>query len=61
MGNLLVQPQVQNNQPHWDKNYKQIPTLMTVNTLANIPYSEYPEAEYSHKPFYNICAYAFNS
>ena len=55
-----VQPQVQNIQPQGN-NYKKTPTLMTVNTLANIPYSEYPEAEYSHKPFYNICAYAFNS
>ena len=43
------------------KNYKKTPTLMTVNTLANLHYSEYTEAEYSQKPFYNICAYAFNS
>ena len=43
------------------KNYKKTPTLMTLSTLANLDYSGYPEAEYSHKPFYNICAYAFNS
>ena len=49
---MPVQPQ---------KNYKKTPTMMTVNTLANLHYSEYTEAEYSHKPFYNICAYAFNS
>ena len=42
-------------------NYKKTATLMTVNTLAKIPYSEYTQAEYSHKPFYNICGYAFNS
>ena len=34
---------------------------MTVNTLAGLPYSGYPAAEYSHKPYYNISAYAFNS
>ena len=58
------QPQPQNTQiqnQNQKTNYKKTPTLMTVNTLANLPYSEYGQAEYSHKPFYNICAYAFNS
>ncbi len=36
-------------------------TLMTVNTLATLPYSEYSKAEYSQQPFYNISGYAFNS
>ena len=36
-------------------------TLMTVNTLSNLPYSKYEKAEYSHQPFYNISGYAFNS
>jgi len=66
-----AQPQMQNNQiqPHMENpqinnnnaNMKKTATLMTVNTLANLPYSEYPKAEYSHKPFYNISGYAFNS
>ena len=34
---------------------------MTVNSLANLPYNEYPQAEYSKKAFYNISDYAFNS
>ena len=36
-------------------------TLMTVNTLSTLPYSEYSKAEYSQQPFYNISGYAFNS
>ena len=42
-------------------NMKKTATLMTVNTLANLPYKEYPKAEYSERPFYNICGYSFNS
>jgi hypothetical protein len=56
-----VQPQNQKNTQNQNQNYKKTATLMTVNTLANLPYSEYGEAEYSHQPFYNICAYAYNS
>ena len=40
---------------------KKSATLMTVNSLANIPYNEYPIAEYSNKPFFNICGYGSNS
>ena len=40
---------------------KKTATFMTVNTLANLPYLEFEKAEYSHKPFYNISGYAFNS
>jgi len=34
---------------------------MPVNMLSNLPYSDYSQAEYSQKPFYNISAYGFNS
>ena len=44
-----------------NKDLAKTPTLMTVNTLANLPYTEFSKAEYSQKPFYNISAYAFNS
>ena len=37
------------------------PTLMPVNMLSNLPYSDYSQAEYSQKAFYNISAYGFNS
>ena len=52
--------QIQQNLPQ-NPNMKKTATLMTVNTLANLPYKEYPQAEYSHKPFYNICGYSYNS
>ena len=54
-----IQPQYQ--APLNDTQFKKTATLMTVNTLANLPYLEFEKAEYSHKPFYNICGYAFNS
>ena len=54
---LPAEPQPQGR----DGSYKKTATLMTVNTLAGLPYSGFPAAEYSHKPFYNISAYAFNS
>ena len=60
-----IQPQMENTQaqnknPNYKK-YKKTATLMTVKTLSSLPYSEYTQAEYSHRPFYNICGYAFNS
>ena len=64
---LITQPQIQNNQaqnkPPESNNFdfKKSASLMTVKSLANIPYSEYPKAEYSDKPFYNISGYASNS
>ena len=60
---LIAQPQVPNNQaqnqaqaqtkPPVSNNIdlKKSASLMTVKSLANIPYTEYPEAEYSDKPF----------
>lgn len=60
--NNQTQPQMQNPQINNNNaNMKKTATLMTVNTLANLPYSEYPKAEFSHKPFYNIAGYAHNS
>lgn len=67
---LITQPQVQNNQNNQAQNkppesnnidLKKSVSLMTVKSLANIPYSEYPTAELSDKPFYNIAGYASNS
>ena len=40
---------------------KRSATLMTVNSLAKIPYNEYPQVEFSTKEFYNISGYAANS
>ena len=57
-----IQPGNPNNEKNQNyKKYKKTATLMTVKTLSSLPYSEYTQAEYSNKPFYNICGYAFNS
>lgn len=64
---LINQPQMQNNQaqnklPESNNiDLKKSASLMTVKSLANIPYSEYPTAEFSDKPFNNIAGYASNS
>ena len=42
-------------------NTKQSATLMSVISLANVPYKDYPTAEYSKEPFFNISGYAYNS
>ena len=44
-----------------DLNLKKSATLMTVKSLANIPYNEYPTAAYSKEAFCNIAAYGYNS
>jgi hypothetical protein len=36
-------------------------SLLTVSSLANIPYKEYPKAEFSKQPFFNISGYGYNS
>ena len=36
-------------------------SLLTVSTLANIPYNKYSSAEFSKEPFFNIEGYGFNS
>ena len=51
----------QNFQKSINANLVKTATLMTVNTLSNLPLTEYLKAEYSSKPFYNISGYAFNS
>jgi len=51
-------PHMQNNIP---QDPKKSASLMTVNSLANIPYNAYPTAEFSKEPFYNIAGYGFNS
>ena len=51
---MTVQPQAQ---PY----NKKSATLMTVNSLAKIPYNEYPQVEFSIKHFYNISGFAANS
>ena len=64
---LITQTQVQNNQaqnkpPEYNNiDLKKSASLMTVKSLANIPYSKYPKAEFSDKPFKNIAGYASNS
>ena len=57
-----IYPQIQQNAqlPVNPKLLKKT-SLMTVNTLSNLPYSKFEKAEYSHQPFYNISGYAFNS
>jgi protein phosphatase 2C family protein 2/3 len=40
---------------------KKSATLMTVNSLANLPYNAYPQVEFSTKPFFNIAGYGSNS
>ena len=40
---------------------KKSATLMTVNSLANLPYNAYPKVEFSTQPFFNIAGYGSNS
>lgn len=40
---------------------KKSATLMTVNSLANIPYNEYPPVQFSSKQLHNISGYGANS
>ena len=42
-------------------NPNQSATLLSVSSLANIPYKEYPKAEFSKEPFFNISGYGYNS
>ena len=57
----LLKPQTNKNQQKNDSATKKSATLMTVNSLANIPYDEYPDVEFSKNQAYNIIAYAANS
>ena len=49
-----------NNDPK-KQDLKKSATLMTVSTLANLPYNHYPTAEYSTKGFADISGYGMNS
>ena len=40
---------------------KKSASLLTVSSLAKIPYNQYPTAEFSKEPFFNIAGYGFNS
>ena len=55
------QTKVQPNLQTTENQTKKSATLMTVNSLANIPYHEYPRVEFSSQPFFNICGYGSNS
>ena len=52
----------QAQQPNPNTNItKKSATFMTVRSLANLPYNQYPVAEYSKEPYFNISGYASNS
>ena len=51
--------QTPNNEIELDP--KKSATLMSVISLASIPYNQYPNAEYSKEPFFNISGYGYNS
>lgn len=59
-----TQEKPQQNQPVFKTNNnvtKKSATLMTVNSLANIPYNEYPPVQFSSKHLHNISGYGANS
>ena len=53
--------QVQIKDNTQESNTKKSATLMSIISLANVPYKDYPTAEYSKEPFFNISGYAYNS
>ena len=55
------QTKVQPNMQTTGNITKKSATLMTVNSLANLPYNEYPLVEFSSQPFFNISGYGSNS
>ena len=55
-----VEPKLQ--MPTEDKSkQKKTASFMTVNSLAGLPYNNFPVAEFSSKPFLNISGYACNT
>jgi hypothetical protein len=55
-----IEPKLQ--MPTEDKSkQKKTASFMTVNSLAVLPYTNYPDAEFSKKPFLNISGYASNT
>ena len=69
MNNQTINPMENKNKvepkfqmPVEDKSkQKKTASFMTVNSLAGLPYTNYPVAEFSKKPFLNISGYASNS
>ena len=60
----IVYPQTQNSYNNNEKkniDLKKSATSMTVQSLASIPYNEYPTAELSQQPFSFIAGYGLNS
>ena len=57
-----VEPKMQipGQEQKLDKTNKKA-SLMTVNSLAGLPYKNYPQVEFSSKPFLRISGYACNS
>ena len=57
-----VEPKFQGQIPGQNLNKaKKTASLMTVNSLAELQYKNYPKVEFSTKPFHYICGYAYNS
>ena len=44
-----------------DEHLKKSATLMTVKTLANLPYDEYPQVKKSANKYFNIVGFGFNT
>ena len=56
-----VEPQLQKEQEKKENKAKKTASFMTVNSLAGLPYKDYPQVEFSTKPFLNISGYGSNS
>ena len=60
INNTISPGEAPNNDPK-KQDLKKSATLMTVSTLANLPYNHYPTAEFSSKALANISGYGMNS
>jgi hypothetical protein len=58
---VYPQNQIYNKDNNKKIDLKKSATSMTVQSLASIPYNEYPTAEFSQQPFSNIAGYGLNS
>ena len=59
--NNIISPGEDPNIDPKRQDLKKSATLMTVSTLANLPYNQYPTAEFSSKACANISGYGMNS
>ena len=60
--NLVEDPNSQGNKEQINEmNINKSANLMSVSTLAKLPYNEYPDVKFSNKPFFNIAGYGLNS